>query len=308
MSREIVEMDRLQDLVRYHRLGTGCRETAKLLKLGPNQERKYRKALDKANLLEGSPKWLPSIEELKAAVMQYQPPKQPPQQISSVEPWRSKIEEMMKKGARPRAMFDKLKLEDKDFKGSLWAVKRMYRQLKKQKEVDPKDVAIPVITSAGEVAQVDFGYVGMLYDPDSGTLRKAWVFVMLLAHSRHMFCRVVFNQRIETWLDLHVRAFEAMGGVVETVVPDNLKAAVVRAAFGLSDNPSLNRSYRELARHYGFKVDPTPAYQAKKKGRASYYTSSVRSAVSCRELRMLRSQVVMPFHLYRIGVLLQGGS
>jgi len=63
-----------------------------------------------------------------------------------------------------------------------------------------------------------------------------------------------------------VAAFEHFGGVVETVVPDNLKAAVVRAAFGLSDEPALNRSYRELARHYGFNVDPTPPYQPEKKG------------------------------------------
>jgi len=151
-------MDRLQDLVRYHRLGTGCRETSRLLRLGPNQERKYREALAKANLLEGDPECLPSVEELKAAVMKYEPPKQPPQQISSVEHWRSKIEKMLNKGARPRAIFDKLNLEDNDFSGSLWAVKRMCRQLKEKKKVDPKEVGIPVITSAGEVAQVDFGH------------------------------------------------------------------------------------------------------------------------------------------------------
>jgi hypothetical protein len=43
---------------------------------------------------------------------------------------------------------------------------------------------------------------------------------------------------------------------------------VVRAAFGVaSDSTALNRSYRELARHYGFKVDPTPIYSPEKKGK-----------------------------------------
>lgn len=46
-----------------------------------------------------------------------------------------------------------------------------------------------------------------------------------------------------------------------------MKAAVIRAAFGLAGVPGLNRSYRELARHYGFKVDPTPVYAPKKKGK-----------------------------------------
>lgn len=79
--------------------------------------------------------------------------------------------------------------------------------------------------------------------------------------------RVVFDQKIETWLRLHAEAFAEFGGVVETVVPDNLKAAVVRAAFGLDGDTALNRSYRELARFYGFKVDPAPPRQAKKKGK-----------------------------------------
>jgi hypothetical protein len=117
------------------------------------------------------------------------------------------------------------------------------------------------------VAQVDFGYVGKLYDPERGQLRRAWVFIMVLGFSRHLFARVVFDQRQETWLELHTLAFEHFGGAVETLVPDNLRAAVVRAAFGVSEHPSLSRSYRELARHYGLKIDPTPPYQPEKKGK-----------------------------------------
>jgi hypothetical protein len=52
-----------------------------------------------------------------------------------------------------------------------------------------------------------------------------------------------------------------------TVVPDNLRAAVIRAVFGVADEAVLNRSYRELARHYGFKIDPTPPYSPEKKGK-----------------------------------------
>jgi hypothetical protein len=98
-------------------------------------------------------------------------------------------------------------------------------------------------------------------------LRKAWCFVMVLGFSRHQVVRVVFDQRIETWLQLHVEAFAELGGVPRTVVPDNLKAAVVRAAFSVDDKSELNRSYRELARHYRFQVDPTPPYDAPKKGK-----------------------------------------
>lgn len=135
-------------------------------------------------------------------------------------------------------------------------MKRLCARLHQAEGVRAEDVAIPVETGPGEIVHVDFGYVGKLYHPREGVLRKAWVFVMVLGYSRHLFARIVFDQRVETWLRLHQEAFRWFGGVVATVVPDNLKAAVVRAAFAIDGAASLNRSYRELARHYGFKVDP----------------------------------------------------
>lgn len=267
MSQWRVAMDRIQELLRLHRMGTGCRKVAKLLKMGPVQEKEYRQALMKAGLFEGSPEDLPSLEKLKAAVIEYRPPKLAPQQASSVERWTGQVQEMLEKRAEPTAIYDALRLKESEFQGSLWAVRRLCARLRRAMPPRAEDVTIPVVTAPGEVAQVDFGYVGKLYDPDRGQLRRAWVFVMVLGFSRHMFARVVFDQRQETWLELHTLAFEHFGGSVETLVPDNLKAAVVRAAFGVSKQPELNRSYRELARHYGIKIDPTPPYQPEKKGK-----------------------------------------
>lgn len=111
-------------------------------------------------------------------------------------------------------------------------------------------------TGPGKIVQVDFGYLGKLYDPRQGVLPKASVFVMVLGHSRHLFVRVVFDQAVETGLRLHQEAFRRSGGGPRVRIPDNLKADAVLAAFAISGAASLNRSYRELARHYGLKVDP----------------------------------------------------
>lgn len=268
MSKERVSVDRLQELVRLHRLQTACHERARLLRMGPNTERAYREAIADAGLLEGSPDELPEREALHAAVLRHRPPKSAPQERSSAEKWAVTIEQMHNRGAQPKAIYDALRLELKgDFTASLWAVKRFCRQLARQAGPSPEDVAIRVTTAPGEVAQVDFGYAGEIYDPETGQVRRAWLFVMTLAYSRHQFARLVFDQRTETWLRLHIEAFEAFGGVVETVVPDNLKAAVLRAAFAPTESPALNRSYRELAQHYGFKIDPTPPRAPKKKGK-----------------------------------------
>jgi transposase len=256
-------MHKVQELVRMHRMGVGAREVARLLGVSPNTERFWRTKLDEAGLLEGSADVLPDVDALKRAV----PPKKPPQQVSSVDGVRERIALLHAKGASPKAIWDRLRLDGDGQAGSYYAVKRLCAQLAKATPPRSTDVAIPVETLPGQVGQVDFGYAGMVVDPASGKQRRGWVFVIVLCHSRHQFARVVFDQSAATWQQLHVEAFAFFGGVPEVIVPDNLKAAVTLAAFGLGTDPALNRSYRELARHYGFKVDPTPPRDPEKKGK-----------------------------------------
>lgn len=267
MSAKRVDMHRLQEFVRLHRLGSTSRDLARLLKMGRNTQREYRRCLEKAGLLDGDPDDLPELEMLKAAVLAERPPVPPPQQSSTLESYRDAISKMLDRGAGPKSIYDKLRLDHEDFKASLSAVKRLCTRLQKDKGIQPEDVAIPVISEPGEIAQVDFGYVGKVYDPVTRSLRKVWAFVMVLAFSRHMIARLVFDQTAETWQQLHADVFAELGGVVETVVPDNLKAAVIRASFGIDEPTQLNRSYRELARHYGFKIDPAPVRAPEKKGK-----------------------------------------
>ena len=68
MGARQVGMHRLQEYVRLTRMGGSDREAVRKLGLGPNTVSKYRKALEKADLLEGSAEALPELEELKAAV------------------------------------------------------------------------------------------------------------------------------------------------------------------------------------------------------------------------------------------------
>lgn len=260
-------MHRLQELVRLHRLGEGAREVARKLAMSPNTERDYRQVLERAGVLYGDASELPDLAELRAIVEAYRPVMKLPQQQSSVEWWRPQIEELMKNGASPTAIFDRLRVEGNAFTGSVSAVKRLVASIQREKGLHPNEVAIPVETLPGKVAQVDFGAVGKLWDPDERRVRAAYVFVMVLGHSRHQFARLVFDQKAETWLALHVEAFEHFGGVPEVIVPDNLKSAVIRAAFDVRNEVVLNRSYRELARHFGFKIDPTPPYSPEKKGK-----------------------------------------
>lgn len=267
MSTRRIDMDRLQELVRLHRMGTGAREVARLLRMGPNTERDYREALEAAGLLHGAVEDLPELAVLKEAVQRHLAKAPPAQMTSSITDWEPKIIELAEEGLTAKPIYDRLRLEDPDFRASFYTVRAVWRRWRKARGVRAEDIAIPVETVPGDIAQVDFGYVGKLYDAAVGRLRKAWVFVFVLAYSRWMFARIVFDQKVETWLRLHVEAFNTLGGVPRTLVPDNLKAAVVRAAFGVDEPASLNKSYRELARYYDCKIDPAPPRAPKKKGR-----------------------------------------
>jgi hypothetical protein len=141
------------------------------------------------------------------------------------------------------------------------AVWRLVRQLEPPA---PAAAFVRVEVPAGSEAQVDFGYAGPAIDPATGKVRKAWVFVMVLSFSRHLYAEVVFDQRVETWLLCHRHAFEAFGGAPARMVPDNLKAAIVRASF---TEPEAQRAYRECAEHYGFLIDPHPPRQPHLKGK-----------------------------------------
>lgn len=155
MAKRRTQMHRLQDLVRLHRQKRGARETARLLGMGPNTERQYREALSKAGLMEGEPDALPTLEELKAAVMAQRPPAAlPPQQLSSLEAYSDKIKKLADKGLGPRAAFDRLRQEEPEFGGSYSAVKRLYRTIRRARGVQAQQVAIPVETGPGEIAQV----------------------------------------------------------------------------------------------------------------------------------------------------------
>lgn len=265
MRKGLQDMHRLQELVRLHRMGLPARQIADRLQLARKTERKYRERLSMAGLLAGSLDDLPELVVLRAAVAS--DAETPPQERSSVEAYADAIMGHMNRGIGPTAIHALLREDHAGFNGSLSAVKRLYKRLKRARGPAASDVAIPVHTESGQQAQVDFGFVGRLVDPETGKQRKAWVFVMVLSHSRAMYARIVFDQSIETWLDLHRRAFAFFGGVPHVVVPDNLKAAVIRAVFDAESMGALNRSYRDFARHYGFSIDPTPAYSPEKKGK-----------------------------------------
>ena len=127
----------------------------------------------------------------------------------------------------------------------------------------PERPGLARVHVCGDVMEVDFGDLGTAFDPASNRQRRIWVFSGRLRHPRHAFRCIVMDQTTETFLHCLRQSFDFFGGVPKRVVPDNLKAAVVKASF---EDPILNRSFYDMAIHYGFQIAPCDPYEPKQKG------------------------------------------
>jgi hypothetical protein len=113
---------------------------------------------------------------------------------------------------------------------------------------DRCQVMVPQTHPPAEEAEVDFGeFCASIV----GTVMKLYMFCMRLSHSGKAFHFAYANQTQESFLDGHVRAFEAFGGVPTGMVRyDNLKPAVIRIALGRErfEHPR----FVAMRSHYGY--------------------------------------------------------
>ena len=79
----------------------------------------------------------------------------------------------------------------------------------------------------------------MMHDMN-GKLRKTYVFVMTLSHSRYRYVEFTFTQDQVTWAQLHMNAFKFFGGSPARIVLDNLKAGVIKSDIY---DQTLNETY-----------------------------------------------------------------
>jgi transposase len=70
------------------------------------------------------------------------------------------------------------------------------------------------------------------------------------------------NEQQESWIAAHINAYTFFGGATRILVPDNLKTGVIK---NTKADLVLNRSYQEMAEHYGTAIIPTRVKKPKDK-------------------------------------------
>lgn len=106
-----------------------------------------------------------------------------------------------------------------------------------------------------------------VFDRLTGEVRLAWIFVAVMGASSFTYAEATWTQGLADWIGAHTGAFEAIGGVAHLLVPDNTKTAVIKACLY---EPAVNRTYTEMAKHYGTAILPARPRKPRDKTRASY--------------------------------------
>ena len=118
----------------------------------------------------------------------------------------------------------------------------------------------------GEQTEVDWaGQTAAVIDRDTGEIIQAYVFIAVLSYSQYAYVEAFLRQDQECWIAAHINAFQFFGGVTRILTPDNLKTGVDQASWY---NPVINKTYHEMAEHYGTAVIPARVRKPKDKPNA----------------------------------------
>jgi transposase len=139
-----------------------------------------------------------------------------------------------------------------------------------------RGTTVPVVDGEpGHELQVDFGRLGMMFDPQTGRRRALWALIFTAHVSRHTFVWLSWRQTLEDVIAGCEAAWEFYGGVFKVLIPDNMKAIVDRAD---PTAPRLNVTFTEYAQARGFVIDPARVRSPQDKPRVERTVTYVRDS------------------------------
>ena len=116
----------------------------------------------------------------------------------------------------------------------------------------------------GESIEVDWaGTRPYWFDPYTGEKVEGYLFVGVLSYSGYGYAEATADMKEESWIICHIHMFDHFGGVTRFLIPDNLKAGVIKHP--KDEEAVLNKRYQEMADHYEITVIPARVKHPKDK-------------------------------------------
>ena len=256
--REVSRME-IQEIIRRWQAGAGPRQIAAGMGLARNTVRKYLAAAQAEGIVRDGPE--PAEEQLSRLAAIGRPGLLRPQAPSDdlLEPWADQVYQWL--------TGDRLQLtrihELLAARGCAVSYSTLRRFVQKRNWTRPAGTTVRMEdTPPGEVAEADFGRLGLVPDPATGKRRLVWAMIVVLCHSRHCFLWPMHQQTLPEVIAGLEAAWGFFGGVPRYLVIDNFPAAVVGPD---SLHPTLTRSFLEYAQRRGFIADPARVRHPKDK-------------------------------------------
>ena len=107
-------------------------------------------------------------------------------------------------------------------------------------------------TEPGEVAEVDFGRLGCIFDKALNRMRLLYALVVTLVFSRYQYVHITHKQDLPALILGIEDAWDFFGGSSRRLIIDNMRAAVVK-----SDRyePIFNKTFLEYSQYAGFIIE-----------------------------------------------------
>lgn len=279
----------ITEVIRQWQAGRGVREIAEATGLARNTTRKYILQAESCGVARDGP---PPTESQVSSLVQLN--RAGPRQVvipteKVLEPWVEQIERWLKHDQLKLTRVQELLAE----RHCMVPYTCLHRFVTKRGWVGKRSRTTVRMadTEPGQVAEADFGRLGLMWDPQSGRRRQAWGLVIVLGYSRHEFVWPLFSQKLNDVIEGLDACWAFWGGIPRYLVLDNFPAAVV----GTDPlNPRLTRGFLEYAQHRDFIPDPTRRGHAKDKPKIERQVPYVRERFfkggQFRDLSDLRQQ------------------
>ena len=114
-------------------------------------------------------------------------------------------------------------------------------------------------------------------DEYTGEITTAYLFVGTLPFSMLSYVQACPTMKIHDWIDCHIRMFEYFDGVPRLLIPDNLKTGIITNK--KYEDPITNKTYQEMADHYGITIIPTRVKAPKDKAAVEGSVGAVTRAI-----------------------------
>ena len=249
-------MRKIKDVLRLHAAGRSARQIGPSVGVSRSTVADYLRRAEVADLSWPLPEGLDE-EALERRLFPPPPPAQ--SRLFTEADWAEIHRELKRPGVTLALLWDEYRSQHPDGYGYSAFCEHYRRWVGRLSPVMRQRHA------AGERMFVDYSGTRMaVIDPTTGAARPAEIFIAVMGASNMTYVEASWSQALPDWIGAHTHAFAAFGAVPTLVVSDNLKSGVIRACFY---EPEINRSYAEMAAHYGTAILPARPYKPRDKAK-----------------------------------------